>query len=71
MTAGVILNFKKLSVEIAVSSDLWYMTASTSLPSKTYRMYMLIGANLKVYEELYLISFYLLAFKFVVAWSRK
>jgi|GEM_PF-3522752 len=62
---------KRFGAHIAVASDLWYLTVSNKLPSKTHRVYQVFGVAFKSYDEMFILSFYLVFFKFTLGWFRK
>lgn len=66
------IELRRAALSLSVATDLWYLAnVPTTLPSKTYRAYQLIGTQFKVYDEMFVCSFYVLWVKLSLAWWRK
>jgi len=66
------IEWRRGALSLAVATDLWYLAdVPTTLPSKAYRAYQLIGAQVKVYDEMYVCSFYVFFVRLSLAWWRK
>jgi len=65
------LKIDRFYANVAFAHDLWFLRVSTKLPSKEFKAYQLIGITFKLYEEIFVLTFHLLFFKFSLGWFRK
>ena len=62
---------KNFGASLKISNELWYSRVQTKLPSKEFKKYQIIGCAFSSYQEMYVLSFYLLGLALNICYFRK